>query len=142
MFLSSQPWNKKEKVRSKGSESGKRCTCACTCTSNMALKMAMLRRHLIFVECGTLSYFCRCASSSRSFYGLICTVQLTRNLNVSVEYERFYSRVSMCETRALEHSYSNSSFTRRSDPSHSNARTRTRALQYSYSTYSTRLDSN
>ena len=31
----------------------------------------------------------------------IHTVQLTRNLNASVEYERFYSRVSMCETRAL-----------------------------------------
>ena len=30
VFLSSQPWNKKENVRSKGSESGKRCTCACT----------------------------------------------------------------------------------------------------------------
>ena len=43
-----------------------------------------------------------------------CTVQLTRNLNASVEYERFYSRVSMCETRA--------SFTRRSDPSHSSTR--------------------
>ena len=48
----------------------------------------------------------------------------------------------MCETRALEHSYS--SFTRRSDPSHSSTRAlvlelehsiaRTRALQYSYST--------
>ena len=49
-----------------------------------------------------------------------CTVQLTRNLNASVEYERFYSRVSMCETRALDHSYS--SFTRRSDPSHSSTR--------------------
>ena len=34
VFLSSQPWNKKEKVRSKGSESGKHCTC--TCTSNVA----------------------------------------------------------------------------------------------------------
>ena len=30
VFLSSQPWNKKENVRSKGSESGKRCTRACT----------------------------------------------------------------------------------------------------------------
>ena len=30
VFFSSQPWNKKENVRSKGSESGKHCTCACT----------------------------------------------------------------------------------------------------------------
>ena len=30
VFLSSQPWNKKENVRLKGSESGKRCTRACT----------------------------------------------------------------------------------------------------------------
>ena len=30
-----------------------------------------------------------------------CTVQLTPNLNASVEYERFYSRASMCKTRAL-----------------------------------------
>ena len=73
------------------------------------------------------------------------TVQLTRNLNASVEYERFYSRVSMCETRALEHSYS--SFTRRPDPSHSSTRTRTRALERSYSIRTralqlARLDSN
>ena len=30
VFLSSQPWNKKENVRSKGLESGKCCTRACT----------------------------------------------------------------------------------------------------------------
>ena len=46
-----------------------------------------------------------------------CTVQLTRNLNASVEYERFCSRVSMCETQALVHSYS--SFTGITNPSHS-----------------------
>ena len=60
-----------------------------------------------------------------------CTVQLTRNLNASVEYEyeRFYSRVSMCETRALEHSYS--SFTRRPDPSHSSTRALVLELEHS-----------
>ena len=68
-------------------------------------------------------------------YICTCTVQLTRNLNASVEYERFYSRVSMCETRALEHSYS--SFTRRSDPSHSSTRALVLELEHS----SARLDS-
>ena len=45
------------------------------------------------------------------------------DLNASVEYEHFYSRVSMCKTRALERSYS------------------TRALQYTpVLVYSTRLE--
>ena len=52
----------KKNVRSKGSESGKRCTHACT--SHVASGVENGQVVLPFVECGTLSYFRRYASSS------------------------------------------------------------------------------
>ena len=101
--------------------------------------MSLLRthQHYVYLEPG-LQYACTEALAlecDRQTIDMnIYTVQLTRNLNASVEYEHFYSRVSMCETRALEHSYS--SFTRRSDLEHSS----TRALQYFDSTRTSQLD--
>ena len=58
----SQPWNKKEDVGSKVSESGKCCTR--TCTSHMASGFENGQVALPFEECGTLSYFRCCATSS------------------------------------------------------------------------------
>ena len=52
VFLSSQLWNKKENMRSKGSESGKRCTCACT--SHVASGVENGQAAPPFAECGTL----------------------------------------------------------------------------------------
>ena len=46
VFLSSQPWNKKENARSKGSKSGKRCTRACTSYVASGVEKAKLRGHL------------------------------------------------------------------------------------------------
>ena len=46
VFLSSQPWNKKENARSKGSESGRRCTRACTSYVASGVEKAKLRGHL------------------------------------------------------------------------------------------------
>ena len=66
--------------------------------------------------------------------GRVRTVQLTRNLNTSVEYERFYSRVSMCKTRALVLVLELHSKIGPLALEHSCARTHTQTLQYSYST--------
>ena len=62
VFLSLELWSKKENVRSKGSESGKRCTRACT--FHVASGVENGQAAPPFAECGTLSYFRRCASSS------------------------------------------------------------------------------
>ena len=66
MFLSSQPWNKKENARSKGSESGKRCTR--TCTSHVASGVENGPVAPPFVVYGIHPYFRRCASSSRGLF--------------------------------------------------------------------------
>ena len=74
VFLSSQPWKKKENVRSKGSESGKSCTRACTCTSHVASGVENGQFAPPFAECTTLSYFRRCASSSLGLLTGLCGV--------------------------------------------------------------------
>ena len=100
--------------------------------------LAMLREREGLLNDQTCT--CTCIYACRYMYIHVdaCTVQLTRNLNASVEYEHFYSRVSMCETRALEHSYS--SFTRRSDPSHSSTRALVLVLVLERSSTRTRLE--
>ena len=100
--------------------------CVHTCTIHACTVHAYTYRTCIHVDIRS-THTCTCIH--------VYTVQLTRNLNASVEYERFYSRVSMCETRALEHSYS--SFTRRSDLEHSSTRALVLELEHS----SARLDS-
>ena len=83
LFLSSQPWNKKKNVRSKGLESGKRCIC--TCTSHVASGVENGQVVLPFAECWTLSYFHHCASSSSaSNLVKLCSVFLTA---ISVYFE-------------------------------------------------------
>ena len=99
--------------------------CVCTCVYNYSscvyVYASMVRVYVYMYACtgqactsmhvrymrvrvrmyGTCAYVYACAVHACTYIHLQYTVQLTRNLNASVEYERFYSRVSMCETRAL-----------------------------------------
>ena len=89
VFLSSQLWNKKEEVRSKGSESGKRCTCACTCTTHVASGVENSQAVPPVAECGTLSYFFRCASSSLGMFAGLCGVVACRFPSLSIPRSLF-----------------------------------------------------
>ena len=62
----SQPWNKKENMRSKGSESGKHCTLACISHVASGVKNGQVAPP--FAECLTLSYFRRRVSSSLGLF--------------------------------------------------------------------------
>ena len=93
VFLSSQPWNKKENVRSNGSENGKRCTLACT--SHVASGVENGQAAPLFAESGTPSDFRRCASSSLGLLTGLSGVVACRFPSLSIPRSLFRAR-SLC----------------------------------------------